>query len=227
LLYFPSSVLLHSVRFSPFSPTLLHWQGLGRPGTCLRPRIPPATLRVSLSLSPIPSRCVGFIFSQCVYLFLVLIFIFFFYFIYLLYLYIFLPYSYFIPCLFFPSLLADCTLGTPNLLNFASILPSLTLVKPYLLSPCLLITTLRAPSHIESTLQVSCSLLFSDSWPLKMGRKRCPETSVNNYHTTPRNIPEERNSSQSYFPPTHAICSVVIITVDVLNVKFQLRDTNC
>ena len=30
----------------------------------------------------------------------------------------------------------------------------------------------------------------SDSWPLKMGPIRCPETSVNNYETTPRNIPE-------------------------------------
>jgi hypothetical protein len=31
-----------------------------------------------------------------------------------------------------------------------------------------------------------------DSWPLKMGPMQCPETSVNNYHTTPCNIPEER-----------------------------------
>jgi hypothetical protein len=29
-----------------------------------------------------------------------------------------------------------------------------------------------------------------------MGPIRCPETSVNNYHTTPRNIPEERRSHQ-------------------------------
>jgi hypothetical protein len=26
---------------------------------------------------------------------------------------------------------------------------------------------------------------YSDSWPVKMGPIRCPETSVNNYHTTP------------------------------------------
>jgi hypothetical protein len=32
-----------------------------------------------------------------------------------------------------------------------------------------------------------------DSWPLKIGPTR-PETSVNYYHTTPRNIPEERKS---------------------------------
>jgi hypothetical protein len=29
---------------------------------------------------------------------------------------------------------------------------------------------------------------------VKMERTRCPETSVNNYHTTPSNIPEERSS---------------------------------
>jgi hypothetical protein len=32
------------------------------------------------------------------------------------------------------------------------------------------------------------------SWPLKMEPIRCPETSVNNYHTTPRDVPEERVS---------------------------------
>jgi hypothetical protein len=31
-------------------------------------------------------------------------------------------------------------------------------------------------------------------WPVKMGPIRCPETSVNSYHTTPHNIPEERRS---------------------------------
>ena len=35
---------------------------------------------------------------------------------------------------------------------------------------------------------------YSNSWPVKIGPTRCPETSVNNYHTTPRNIPEERRS---------------------------------
>jgi hypothetical protein len=30
---------------------------------------------------------------------------------------------------------------------------------------------------------------YSDSWPVRMGPVRCPETSVNNYHTTPRNNP--------------------------------------
>jgi hypothetical protein len=35
-----------------------------------------------------------------------------------------------------------------------------------------------------------------DPWHLKMGPIRCPETSVNNYHMAPRNIPEE---CRSYF----------------------------
>jgi hypothetical protein len=33
---------------------------------------------------------------------------------------------------------------------------------------------------------------------VKMGPIRRPETSVNNYHTTPRNIPEERRSQLWY-----------------------------
>jgi hypothetical protein len=35
-----------------------------------------------------------------------------------------------------------------------------------------------------------------DSWSSKMGPIRCPETSVNNHHRRPRNIPEERISRQ-------------------------------
>jgi hypothetical protein len=35
-----------------------------------------------------------------------------------------------------------------------------------------------------------------DSWPVKMGPTRSSETSVNSYHTTPRNIPEECRSHQ-------------------------------
>jgi hypothetical protein len=31
-------------------------------------------------------------------------------------------------------------------------------------------------------------------WPLKMVPIHCPETSVDDYHTTPRNTPEERRS---------------------------------
>jgi hypothetical protein len=35
-----------------------------------------------------------------------------------------------------------------------------------------------------------------ESWPVKVGPIRCLETSVNNYHTTPRNIPEDRRANQ-------------------------------
>jgi hypothetical protein len=34
-------------------------------------------------------------------------------------------------------------------------------------------------------------LSYSESWPVKMGPTRCPETSVNIYHTTPCNYPED------------------------------------
>jgi hypothetical protein len=36
------------------------------------------------------------------------------------------------------------------------------------------------------------------SWPLKMGSIRCPETSVKDYHSTLRNIAEERRSQPQY-----------------------------
>jgi hypothetical protein len=48
----------------------------------------------------------------------------------------------------FSSVLADCTLGTPKILDVISIHPFLTLFQPYWLSSCLLITTPRSPSHI-------------------------------------------------------------------------------
>jgi hypothetical protein len=35
-----------------------------------------------------------------------------------------------------------------------------------------------------------------DSWPLKIGRIRCPEASINNYSPTRRIIPEERRAHQ-------------------------------
>jgi hypothetical protein len=77
--------------------------------------------------------------------------------------------------------------------NVVSIHPTLTPVQLYWLSPRLLIATPRAPSHIESTLRYRI-FSFSDCWPLKIGPIRCPETTVNHYHTTPRNIPQERRS---------------------------------
>jgi hypothetical protein len=52
------------------------------------------------------------------------------------------------------------------------------------------------PTFRDNVLVPSSRVSYSDSWPLKMGLTRCPETSVNNYHTAPRNIPEERRSHQ-------------------------------
>jgi hypothetical protein len=87
----------------------------------------------------------------------------------------------------FPTALADYT---PNAV---AIHPSLSVYQLYWLSPCLLITTLRAPLHIESTSQCRLSfllrLLTLEHWPI-----HCSKTSVNNYDTTPRNIPEEHRS---------------------------------
>jgi hypothetical protein len=40
---------------------------------------------------------------------------------------------------------------------------------------------------------LSLFLSYSDS-TREDGTDRCPETSLNNYHTTPRNIPKERRS---------------------------------
>jgi hypothetical protein len=62
---------------------------------------------------------------------------------------------------------------------------------------CLMITVYRRfgktyRSHIHG----SRVLFYSDSWPVKMVPLGWPETSVNNYHKTPRHIPEERRSHQ-------------------------------
>jgi hypothetical protein len=54
-----------------------------------------------------------------------------------------------------------------------------------------------------------------------MGPIRCPETSVKNYHTTPRNIPEERRSyiieftNRYYFEiaAVHPICPYVYFVI--------------
>jgi hypothetical protein len=82
----------------------------------------------------------------------------------------------------------------PCINKHTSIHPSLTMVLPNWLSSRLLIAT---PHVLSRVFVIGCWLSFFptlDSWPLKMGPIRCPETSVNNYHTTPRNIPEERRS---------------------------------
>jgi hypothetical protein len=66
-------------------------------------------------------------------------------------------------------------------------------------------TTCR--SHLQGSI---IRLKESDSWTVKMGPTRCPETSVNNYHTTPRNTPEERRPNTLFFskavwPTKHSI----------------------
>jgi hypothetical protein len=49
-------------------------------------------------------------------------------------------------------------------------------------------------------------------WDLRGGLTRCPETSVNNYHTTPRNIPRERRSHvTSIFTVSSNISSVILM----------------
>jgi hypothetical protein len=48
----------------------------------------------------------------------------------------------------------------------------------------------------RDNVSVPFSRVKSPRRPLKMGPIRCPETSVNNYHMTPRNIPEDRRYHQ-------------------------------
>jgi len=43
-------------------------------------------------------------------------------------------------------------------------------------------------------INIESSFGFLDSLPLKMGPIGCPEMSVNNYHYSPRNNPEQRIS---------------------------------
>jgi hypothetical protein len=42
-------------------------------------------------------------------------------------------------------------------------------------------------------------------WPFKMGPIGCPETSVKNYHSTLRYIPEERRSQRAYTFKRHGM----------------------
>lgn len=44
----------------------------------------------------------------------------------------------------------------------------------------------------DKSLQTFREIHFFISWPLKMGRIGCPETSAVNYHCTLRNIPKQR-----------------------------------
>jgi hypothetical protein len=62
--------------------------------------------------------------------------------------------------------------------------------------------------------------------PVKMGPIRCPETSVNNYHTTPRNIPEERNLRIVFFSVVNCLSSTdtEMSTKSCSRFKFLLHD---
>jgi len=55
-----------------------------------------------------------------------------------------------------------------------------------------------------------------ERWPLRMGPIRCPETSVGNYHSRLRNIPEERRSHlhRSETPKTFIVCFFLEVSVD-------------
>jgi hypothetical protein len=55
---------------------------------------------------------------------------------------------------------------------------------------------------------------------VKMGPIRCPETSVNNYHTTPRNVPEERRSRLCfYYCLFYFVDMYFLITLHVVSQK--------
>jgi hypothetical protein len=55
--------------------------------------------------------------------------------------------------------------------------------------------TFPYPAMLSSFL-VTGFLSYLESWPVRMGPTRCPETSVNNYHTTPCNYPEAHRLHQ-------------------------------
>jgi hypothetical protein len=66
---------------------------------------------------------------------------------------------------------------------------------------CLFFLTLKWLSTFRENVSAPSSKVkkSKSSWaclPLNMGQMRCPETSVNNYHTTLRNILEGRKSHQ-------------------------------
>jgi len=46
----------------------------------------------------------------------------------------------------------------------------------------------------KSAAMFSYTVIYEESWPLKIGPRGCPETSVRNYHFSLSNDPEERSS---------------------------------
>jgi hypothetical protein len=106
-----------------------------------------------------------------------------------------LLYSYFIPYMFFHQSQPTAPSATHSSLTFLA--PPL----PHPGSTLLAVITLTdyqsppSPSPLYTVVR-HAGCFFLNFLPLKMGPIRCPETSVNNYHTTPGNIPEERRSHQ-------------------------------
>jgi hypothetical protein len=88
----------------------------------------------------------------------------------------------------FPTVLAVCILGTPSSYTWFASTP----LSPYWLSSH---HTFCYPA-VLSRICVVGFLSRLDSWPVRMGPIRCPETSINNYHTRPRNTPEDRRFYQ-------------------------------
>jgi hypothetical protein len=94
----------------------------------------------------------------------------------------------------FPVVLADCILGTPSFFTFSLSTPLSPRFYPI---GCHHAYWLLPRAHFPWIYVIGCWLsCFSTRtlWHVKMGLIRCPETSVNSFHTTPRNIPEERRS---------------------------------
>jgi hypothetical protein len=83
----------------------------------------------------------------------------------------------------FPTVLAVCFLGPHSsyMLVVSTPLSNYWLSSPHMF--CYL--------TVLSSFYVIGFLSYSESWPVRMEPIRCPETSVNNYHTTPCNNPED------------------------------------
>jgi hypothetical protein len=80
----------------------------------------------------------------------------------------------------------------PTVLSFSVPPAAIRCLYPPLSHPigCHHITRFATPPYLPES--VIGFLSHLDSWPVRMGPIRCPETSVNNYHTMPRNTPEDR-----------------------------------
>jgi hypothetical protein len=73
-------------------------------------------------------------------------------------------------------------------------------------------------SGISLSAQSRRSALFRDI------ARRCPETSANSYHTTPRNIPEERRSHQRRGGSLKS-SSVELLKVGLGSMVFKISST--